>query len=344
VSGPGRHLLIGLPERPALRYCSRKAVSSASVIEEVAGFMLYRRLGRTGLRVSEIGLGCASFWGKRIFSERDAVRLVHAAAEQGVTFFDTGPSYSGGNAEPRLGRALAALNNKNDLVVATTVGTHLDARNRAYRDWSPGAVRASVEQSLRRLKLDTIALLQLHGAQIADLSDGLLGALARLKQDGKIRHLGVNSFDMDVIAHVMTLPDFAAVMIDYNVLRPRRAAIIEQLAARDFGILAGQALAGGLHSWPFYGNGAIRDLWYAARAWTRHRADLAQSRRFRFLNDEKGWTAAEIALAWVLANQHVSCAVFGTTRLPHLLSALNASGRTLDENLLSKIERAAAQN
>ncbi len=62
--------------------------------------MLYRRLGRTGLRVSEIGLGCASFWGKRIFNKADAIRLVHAAVVHGVTFFDTGPSYSGGNAEP----------------------------------------------------------------------------------------------------------------------------------------------------------------------------------------------------------------------------------------------------
>lgn len=304
--------------------------------------MLYRRLGRTGLRVSEIGLGCASFWGQKIFSETDAVRVVHTAVARGVTFFDTGPSYSGGNAEPRLGRALAGLNNKNDLVVATKVGTRLGRWGRAYKDWSPAAVRASVEESLRRLKLDAIALLQLHGPEIADLNDGLLGTLSRLKEEGKIRHLSVNSFDMDVIAHVMTLPDFAAVMIDYNILRPQRAAIIEQLAARDFGILAGHALAGSHYSRRFFGNGAIRDLWYAARAWRRHRADLAQSQRFHFLNDERGWTAAEIALAWVLKNPHLSCAVFGTTRLPHLLSALNASGRTLDESLLGKIEQAGA--
>ena len=184
--------------------------------------------------------------------------------------------------------------------------------------------------------------MQLHGPQIADLTEGLLGTLARLKEEGKIRHLSVNSFDMNVIAHVMALPDFAAVMIDYNILRPQRAAIIEQLAARDLGILAGHALAGGLYGRPLFGNGAVRDLWYAARAWLRHRADLAQSQRFHFLNEQKGWTSAEIALAWVLQNPHVSCAVFGTTRLPHLLSALNASGRTLDENLLGKISRAAA--
>lgn len=303
--------------------------------------MLYRRIGRTSLRVSEIGLGCASFWGKRIFNERDAIRLVHIAAAHGVTFFDTGPSYSGGNAEPRLGRALGGLDNRHDLVVATKVGTRLARWGRAYKDWAPASVRGSVEQSLRRLKLDSIALLQLHGPQIADLTDDLLGTLERLRQDGKIRHLSVNSFDMKVIAHVMTLPHFSAVMIDYNVLRPERAAIIEALAARGLGILAGHALAGGLYTRRLLGHCGLRDLWYGARAWKNHRSDLTRSRHFRFLNDEKEWTAGEIAAAWVLANPNISCAVFGTTRLPHLQSIINASGRTLDGPLATRIARAA---
>ena len=303
--------------------------------------MLYRLLGRTGLRVSEIGLGCASFWGKRIFSETDAIRLVHEAAEHGVTFFDTSPSYSGGNAEPRLGRALATLKNRHDLVIATKVGTRLGRWGGAYKDWSAISVRSSVEESLRRFRLDAIPLLQLHGPRIEDLTDGLLGTLERLKQEGKIRHLSVNSFDMPVIAHVMTLPDFAAVMIDYNILRPERAAIIRELAERGIGVLAGHALAGGLYARRFYGTGRVRDLWYAARAWKNHRADLARSEHFRFLNEEKDWTGAEIALAWVLANPDISCAVFGTTRLPHLLSLLQTSGRTLNENLLTRIRRAA---
>jgi 1-deoxyxylulose-5-phosphate synthase len=304
--------------------------------------MLYRRLGRTGLRVSEIGLGCASFWGMRIFSESEAIRLVHTAADHGVTFFDTGPSYSGGNAEPRLGRALGGLKDKDDLVIATKVGTRLGAKGRPYKDWSPAAVRDSVEESLRRLQLDTIPLLQLHGPEVADLTDTLLGALDRLRQEGKIQHLSVNSFDMSVIAHVMTLPDFDAVMIDYNILRPERAAVIDALAARDIGILAGHALGGGLYSRPHYGSLRLRDLWYAARAWKNHRANISRSRRFRFLNEQENWTAGEIALAWVLANPHVSCAVFGTTRLPHLRAAVEASGRSLDGALMSMIEQAAA--
>ncbi|MBS0363101.1 MAG: aldo/keto reductase, partial [Proteobacteria bacterium] len=84
--------------------------------------MLYRPLGQTGLTVSEIGFGAASWWGKPQFSERAAVGLVHAAIDGGVTFFDTGASYSNGQAEPRLGRALKGRDPAR-LVIATKAGT-----------------------------------------------------------------------------------------------------------------------------------------------------------------------------------------------------------------------------
>ena len=84
--------------------------------------MRYRALGRTGLTVSEIGFGCASWWGQKAFPEREAIALVEAAVEGGVTFFDTGAAYSGGNAEPRLGRALKGVD-ASRLVIATKAGT-----------------------------------------------------------------------------------------------------------------------------------------------------------------------------------------------------------------------------
>jgi aryl-alcohol dehydrogenase-like predicted oxidoreductase len=200
--------------------------------------MLYRLLGTTGLRVSEIGLGCAGYWGKKIFDEAEAVRLVHVAVDHGLTFFDTGPSYSGGNAEPRLGRALAGIKNKNDLVVATKAGTRISAHGKLYKEWSASGVRSSVEESIVQLKLDVLPMLQLHGPAINDLTDDLLETLTRLKDEGKIRHLSVNSHDTDVIEYVMTLPQFGAVMIDYNILRPEREVILKKLGTQGVGVLA----------------------------------------------------------------------------------------------------------
>ncbi|MBP9231764.1 MAG: aldo/keto reductase, partial [Phenylobacterium sp.] len=178
--------------------------------------MLYRPLGATGLTVSEIGFGCASWWGRGAFDEGAAIALVHAALDRGVTFFDTGASYSSGNAEPRLGRALRGRD-LSALVIATKAGTAHDGR-RIVRDMSPAAIEASVLRSLGNLGLERLPLLQLHGPAIIDLTNELLAALESLKVRGLIDALGVNSFDPAVIDHVAGLPQFDVVMVDYNVL------------------------------------------------------------------------------------------------------------------------------
>jgi aryl-alcohol dehydrogenase-like predicted oxidoreductase len=302
--------------------------------------MLYRSLGKTGLRVSEIGFGCASFWGKKVFDEATAIRLVHTAIAHGVTFFDTGASYSGGNAEPRLGKALARLPNQRDLVIATKAGSCIDERGRWREDFSAPGVRRTVEASLVRLGLDAIPLLQLHGPEITNITDDLLDTLTRLKEEGKVLHLSVNSFDAGVIEYIMTLPMFGAVMIDYNILRPEREPVIEKLAARNFGILAGMALGGGLYLKNGLRIRGLQDLWYLARAWKNHRSDIRRSRSLDFLHHQAPLTAAEIALAWVLRRAEIGCAVLGTTRMSHLSENLRASGRTIGYELLQKISRA----
>ena len=80
---------------------------------------VYRRtLGSTDMKISEIGLGCASYWGKKFFSETQAIKVVHTALDKGINFLDTGHSYSDGNAEYRLGKALVTVTNKNDLCIS----------------------------------------------------------------------------------------------------------------------------------------------------------------------------------------------------------------------------------
>lgn len=300
--------------------------------------MRYRPLGTTGLIVSEIGLGCASWWGQKAFDERQAVNLVHAALDHGVTFFDTGAAYSGGEAEPRLGRALKGRN-LDRVVVATKAGTRHDGR-RVIRDFSLEGIEASVERSLRNLGLETLPLLQLHGPAVAELDDRMLAMLDGLKRRGLVQALGVNSFDPSMIDHVVGLSVFDVVMVDYNVLRPERAPLIARAAGQGKGVLAGMALAMGHANRQVLRLRAPRDVWYALRALKNHRADITRGASFSFLSQIPGMTGSQAALAYVLADPNVSCAVVGTTRMAHLIDNLDASGMTLSRDILDRIVQA----
>lgn len=302
--------------------------------------MLYRPLGRTGLTVSEIGFGCASWWGKGAFAEREAVGLVHGALDLGVTLFDTGASYSGGEAEARLGRALKGRD-ASGLVVASKAGTFF-ANGRVERDFSPAGVRASVERSLRLLGVEALGLLQLHGPAMGELTGELYEELTALKARGLARAVGVNSFDLAVIGAAIRRPEIDAVMLDFNVLRPERQPLIAAAAAAGKGVLAGMPLAMGHTGLKVAQIRGARDLWYAARGLARHLDDVRAGARFGFLHRLEGMTGSQAALAYVLANRDVSAAVIGTTRMKHLIEDVAASGMTLPADLLARIEAAQA--
>ncbi len=303
--------------------------------------MRYRPLGRTGLTVSEIGFGCASYWGLRRFPEGEAIALVDRAVALGVTLFDTAPGYSRGEAAPRLGRALRG-HDRDRLVLATKAGTFHAGGGRMARDFSPAAITRSVEQSLRRLRLDHLDIVQLHGPAAAELTDGLFEAFANLKARGLVRAFGANSFDPEVLSAVIEAPAFDLVMLDYNVLRPEREPLIARAAALGKGVLAGMPLAMGHVDRQLGKMRGLRDLWYAARALKNHRREAAEAARFGFLRGQPGMSAGQAALAFVLANPHVACAVAGTTRLAHLEQNAAASGLALAPELLARIRAAQA--
>jgi aryl-alcohol dehydrogenase-like predicted oxidoreductase len=298
--------------------------------------MLYRPLGRTGMTVSEIGFGCASWWGMAAFSETEAIALVHAALDHGVTLFDTAPGYSRGEAEPRLGRSLKGRD-LGRLVIATKAGTRFEA-GRMVRDMTLPAIAASMERSLVRLGLETLPLVQLHGPGLHELTDEFAAGLQALKARGLVQALGVNSFDPAVIDRALALPAFDVVMVDYNVLRPERGPLIARAAAAGKGVLAGMALAMGHTRLQTLRLRRLRDLWYALRALKNHRADIARGARLTFLNQLPDMTGAQAALAYVLANPGVSSAIVGTTRMTHLLENLTAPGRVLPLEVRARIE------
>ncbi|MDP2229063.1 MAG: aldo/keto reductase, partial [Moraxellaceae bacterium] len=246
------------------------------------------------------------------------------------------PGYSRGEAEPRLGRALKGRV-KDRLLVATKAGTFYAGGGRTGRDFSPAAITASVEASLRRLGVERLGLVQLHGPAAAELNDDLFEALERLRQRGLVAAFGANSFDPAVIAAITAAPGLDVVMLDYNVLRPERAALIDAAVAQGKGVLAGMPLAMGHVDGQIRKVRGLRDLWYAARALKNHRQEVALAEKFSFLRHLDGMSAPQASLAYVLGHPGVSAAVMGTTRLAHLEANAAASGMVLPTDIRARL-------
>jgi aryl-alcohol dehydrogenase-like predicted oxidoreductase len=282
------------------------------------------------VKISAVGLGCASAWGQSWFDEKTAIAIVRRALELGVTVFDTGPSYSNGNAEPRLSKALRGRDT-GKLLISTKVGTHIAKNGKLFHDLTRKAILDSVDASRRHLDLDIIPLLYLHGLQKEELCSPLLDTLAELRNKGWVRWLGVNSFDTEILELLSNFPAFDAVMLDYNVLSRQRDRLIDQLSQAGKFIAAGAALANNLYSPSFLWQTIAADVWYSLRALKNYRRKLIQARRYTSLGTYGQWSRGQIALAYVLSNPHVGTAMFSTTRLAHLEENIAACGLELPD-------------
>jgi 1-deoxyxylulose-5-phosphate synthase len=290
-----------------------------------------------GMRV---GLGCASAWGQPWFPEREAIALVHRALDLGVRVLDTGPSYSGGHAEPRLGRALRGRD-LDGLLISTKVGTHTGPFGRLVHDLSPAAVVRSVDASRRNLGVDQIPLLYLHGPGIHELGPRLLDSLEDLRERGWVSRFGVNSYDPPVVRHAARLPVFTTFMVDYNLLRADREPLLATLQGSGRQVVSGSALANHLYAAKYLFPSQRQDVWYLLRFLKNYRRDWWLARHLCGLRDVPGWTPAQLALGFVLANPTVDVAMFGTTRMGHLEENLSAAQRELPPAVMNRLRAMA---
>jgi len=282
-----------------------------------------RTLGRTGLAVSPVGLGCSGFWGHRRFPEQSAAHVVEQALAQGVNLLDTGHNYSGFHAEPRLGRILRPLLKRyprESLVISSKGGT---------------LTGQAGEASLRNLGLDYLDIYQLHGASQHDINDDLLAALQHLRERGLIRHTGINTHTASTLRWMIDHPTlFDVVLLDYNALQQDREPLIDQLHAVGIGVLAGTVLAQGHLLPPRPRLPRPADAWYLARAWLKpsSRQLMRSARNMRkALAAIRSQRPAQTAFAYALGHPGVASGILGTTRTG-----------SLDEVLATRLEALTA--
>lgn len=299
--------------------------------------MTMKKLGSTDIYLSEIGFGCASVWGKTLISDEQAQSIFEQAYQLGIRYFDTGYSY--GNAEERLGKIFktSKIVKREDIVISTKFGTK-NVDGKYIHDFTVEWMNYSVETSLKRMGIDYVDMLMVHGPQISDLTPDYLAGMKNLKEKGLVKALGINTFDTDVIEYVRDTNCFDFVMLDYNILRQDREQIIEELINEGIGVIAGAALAESLYSNRIFKIRQMKDIWYLARAVVRFRGQLFKGSKFRFVNSVPGMTGTQIALKYVLSNQNITTAVFGTTTPAHLEDNVKARDIVIPEDVMKRIK------
>src|SRR5580704_5147336 len=273
--------------------------------------MNYRKLGKSALFLSEIGFGCMSLGP----NDSENILLLHRAIELGINFFDTADIYEKGLNEERIGKILK--NSRKSIIISTKVGNQYRGEGKGL-DWNPSKkhILAAVEESLKRLQTDYIDLYQLHGGTIEDPIEETISAFEILKQQGKIRYYGISSIRPNVIRKYIELSQLASVMMQYSLLDRRPEEVcMQELRAKDIGILARGALAKGL----LLNKNQMEYLNYGEKEIEKAKTGIAS-----IANTQR--SKAQTALQFVLQHAEISSAVVGIRTMEQLEDVTKITG------------------
>ena len=296
--------------------------------------MITRNLGKSGISVSAIGLGCmglSEFYGPPT-PESEAIALLHQAIDLGVTHFDTAELYGQGSNEQLLGKAFAGR--WDEIVLATKFGPQRAPATGAFIgvDGSAANVRKSCEKSLGRLGTDRIDLYYLHRVDPSTPIEETVGEMAKLVQEGKIRAVGLSEASAETIKRANAVHPIAALETEYSIFsRDIERDILPACAERNISLVAysplGRGLLTGRYRSPAERPSGEAD--FRAQMQPRYQpgnfeANLKLVEAIKEVAARVGCAPAQVALAWVLSQGDHIVTIPGTTKLAHLESNLGS--------------------
>jgi aryl-alcohol dehydrogenase-like predicted oxidoreductase len=312
--------------------------------------MKKRKLGKSGLEVSAVGLGCMgmSFGYGPPKDKQEMISLLHAAVERGVTFFDTAEVYGPFTNEELVGEGLAPF--RQQVVIATKFGFKLDPKSGRSLgvDSRPEHIKEVAEASLKRLRTDVIDLFYQHRVDPEVPIEDVAGAVKELIEQGKVKHFGLSEAGVQTIRRAHAVQPITALQNEYSLWwrRPEEEAlpVLEELGIGfvPFSPLGRGFLTGKMNENTTFDSSDLRNtlprFTPEARKANRTLVDLLGE-----IAKRKNATPAQIALAWLLAQKPWIVPIPGTTKLKRLEENVAAVEIELTRDDLREIESAASQ-
>jgi aryl-alcohol dehydrogenase-like predicted oxidoreductase len=313
--------------------------------------MEYTTLGRTGMEVSRICLGCMSFgspeWRDWVLDKDASLPIIERAIDLGINFFDTANMYSAGESERILGQALEGR--REESVVATKCYFQMDEDNPHSGGLSRKAIEQELVASLDRLGMETIDLYQTHRWDADTPIETTLRALDDAVRRGQVRHIGTSSMWAHQFARALHASDrlgldrFATMQNHYNLLyREEEREMLPLCAREDVGVIPWSPLARGYLARPHEAFDATTrgesDNYARAHPYFEGNGRVINE-RVAELADENDASMAQIALAWLLHQDPVDAPIVGTTSVEHLeeaVAALDISLSASDQEWLAE--------
>jgi aryl-alcohol dehydrogenase-like predicted oxidoreductase len=302
-----------------------------------------RQLGTTDLELTAVGVGTAPigsgrdwpvWWGPQ--DDAVSIRAIRHALDLGVNWIDTAPFYGWGRAEEIVARALEG---RGDVLVFTKCGT-FPAETGSRMDLSPRSVRADLEASLRRLRMDRIDLLQIHDVDPSTPIEETWGELQRLVEEGKVRHCGISNHPVDLIERALEVGSVGALQYQYSLLhRVHERDVIPFARTRGIGVLTWSPLAAGFVADDFDLDSLEADDFRRSHPFAS--LDLGPLRStLASIGACHQRSAAQVALAWVLSQPAVAGAIVGIRSEGEANQLPGAADLRLSETELEEIESA----
>jgi aryl-alcohol dehydrogenase-like predicted oxidoreductase len=313
--------------------------------------MQKRTLGKSGLEVSALGLGCMGLshaYGQPV--ERQAgISLIRAAVERGVTFFDTAEAYGPFANEELVGEALAPV--RDQVVIATKFGFDIDPKTGERRggvNSRPEHIRAVAEASLKRLKTDVIDLFYQHRVDPSVPIEDVAGTIKGLIGEGKVKHFGLSEAGANTIRRAHAVQPVAALQSEYSLWwRGPEAEILPTLEELGIGFVPFSPLGAGFLAGKIDETKRFASSDFRANvprfAPDALKANMALVELLRDVAKRKGATPAQIALVWLLAQKPWIAPIPGTTKLERLEENLGAVAVELTADDLQGIDAAASK-